>query len=106
MTLFDTIPAAPTSPVLPVPPAARASLPCNNCHQAATRPVWGGYSLACANCCARLVISARPWRDAQESFFALFARRPENPSKDTIIAAIQALTLRHSHAASNGIATN
>ena len=88
MTLFDDAPQVPASPAKPVAPAA---LDCVNCQQAATRPVWGGYSLTCANCCARLVISARPWRDAQEGFFALFARRPENPSKDKIVAAIQAM---------------
>ena len=86
MTLFDTIPAS------PVVPATRATPACTNCHQADTRPVWGGYSLTCANCCARLVISARPWRDAQEGFFALFARRPENPSKEKIIEAIQLIS--------------
>ena len=91
MTLFDDVPHV---PAIPAAPAALVAMVCDNCHQAATRALWGGYSFTCARCCARLVVSARPWRDAQEGFFALFARRPENPSKDAIIAAIQAMAAK------------
>lgn len=91
MNLFDDAPHVPASPAAP---AALAAMLCDNCHQAASRALWGGYSLTCARCCARLVVSARPLRHAQEGFFALFARRPENPSKDAIIAAIQAMAAK------------
>jgi hypothetical protein len=52
---------------------------------------WGGYSMNCAGCCARLVRSARPLRDAQESIFAAIAMRPGRPTKEAVIAAIAQL---------------
>lgn len=61
---------------------------CPNCAQAAARPLWGGYTTTCVHCCARLVVSARPLRHAQEAFFAMFERRIDGPTKADIIRAI------------------
>lgn len=65
---------------------------CANCAQARDRAAagrtWGGYTMHCARCCARLVISARPHRPAQEAFFALMARHVGGPTKQAVVDAI------------------
>lgn len=62
---------------------------CTNCTRAAQNFHWGGYTMACARCCARLVRSARPLRHAQEGHFAAIARRPGRPDKVAIINEIK-----------------
>ena len=62
---------------------------CSACTARQARPHCGAYYLRCVACCAALIISARPNRDAQEAFFACITRRRENPSKEAIIAAIK-----------------
>lgn len=65
---------------------------CSNCisheQRAKLGQRWGGYSMNCAGCCARLVRSARPLRGAQEAIFAAIARRDGRPSKQQVIEAI------------------
>ena len=60
---------------------------CINCQQARTHAVWGGYLMTCVNCCARLVKSARPWREAQETMLAVAARYGHG--KDAVLAALK-----------------
>lgn len=68
---------------------------CPNCLQSATRQHWGGYSNRCAHCCARLIRSARPLRDAQDALFAaLELRRPLTPSKARVLRALRLLDAR------------
>lgn len=64
---------------------------CSNCAMAATRAVWGGYSMNCVQCCARLMRSARPMRHLQEGILGLLARVPGRPSKEDVIAELKAM---------------
>lgn len=61
---------------------------CSNCTAAESRKHWGGYSMSCARCCARLMRSARPLRGAQESILAAIAMRPDRPTKAQVIEQI------------------
>ena len=71
-------------------------MPCSNCKafaqcQAAGRP-WGGFSMSCVHCCARLVRSARPLRMAQEAMLACIARhQPDAPTRADVLQALKAL---------------
>jgi len=60
---------------------------CINCATALANKAWGGYLMTCVNCCARLVKSARPWRDAQEAMLAVAARYGHG--KDAVVAALK-----------------
>lgn len=69
---------------------------CHHCtqHQAraqAGQP-WGGYHMACLQCCARLVASARPLRRQQEALLAAIARHEGAPSRADVLAAVQGKT--------------
>lgn len=65
-------------------------MPCAACTLTQQRPHCGAYNFRCTACCARLVISARPNRKAQQAFLHAIARRKENPRQPDILAAIQA----------------
>lgn len=67
----------------------RAASACKACADRQARPHCGAYNMRCVVCCAALIISARPNRDAQEAFFACITRRRENPNQAAIIAAIR-----------------
>ena len=62
---------------------------CINCQQARTHAVGGGDLMTCVNCCARLVKSARPWGDAQETLLAVAGRYGHG--KDSVLAALKAM---------------
>lgn len=64
---------------------------CLDCKQSAAHPHWGGYSMRCVHCCARLIRSARPLKHAQEALLAAITMRPENPSKEAVLLALKAL---------------
>lgn len=64
---------------------------CPHCARAAAVPRTGRYHLDCVGCCARLIRSARPWREAQEGMFSVIARQPGRPAKVEIIEAIKAI---------------
>lgn len=53
-------------------------------------PSSGLYVLACLQCAAALVLSARPSRLHQEAMFAAIARARNAPSRNAVIAAIKA----------------
>lgn len=68
---------------------------CPNCAAVATKPHWGGYSMACVGCCARLVLSARPVRKYQEGMLSCVAMqgngRPERPTRQQVLDRIKAM---------------
>ena len=51
----------------------------------------GRYHLSCVGCCARLVRSARPWKQAQEAMLAVIARQPGRPTKAQVLQALREL---------------
>lgn len=72
-------------------------MPCSNCVQSEQsarqgRAPWGGFSMSCVHCCARLVRSARPLRMAQEAMLACIARhQPDAPTREDVLQALKAL---------------
>lgn len=69
--------------------------PCTDCRTRTERQFdgkpWGGYHMACLQCCAALVASARPLRRCQEAMLAVIARHPEAPSRADVLRALKAL---------------
>jgi hypothetical protein len=63
--------------------------PCHACALVQTRALCGAYNLRCVRCCARLVMSARPNRKAQEAMLLCITRRKENPQQSDILKAIK-----------------
>jgi len=63
--------------------------PCPACAMVQARALCGAYNLRCVLCCARLVVSARPNRAAQQAFLYCITRRKENPSQAAVLAAIK-----------------
>lgn len=47
--------------------------------------------MTCVQCCARLLVSARPLKHAQQAMLAAIARHQGAPSKATILQAIKDL---------------
>lgn len=47
------------------------------------------YDLTCIGCCARLVVSARPWKDRQEAMLAVISRFEGAPSREDVINEIK-----------------
>jgi len=76
---------------MPAADAAGAALACPWCEQHRLGRLTGRYDLGCVRCCARLVRSCRPWREAQEAMLAVIARQPGRPEKADVLAAIRAL---------------
>lgn len=68
-----------------------APMPCGFCARYWHSGRCGRYHLHCVTCCARLVRSCRPWREAQESMFAIITRQIGRPSKAEVIEAIKAI---------------
>lgn len=68
-------------------------MPCGFCAWALMGRRTGRYHLECVRCCARLVRSCRPWKQAQEAMFAIIARQSGRPSKPEVIEAIRAMDL-------------
>lgn len=66
-------------------------LECSNCATAASRPHWGGYSLTCARCCARLLWAARGDQNLWDTQMEAIKWFPERPPKKDIAAAYKAL---------------
>lgn len=74
-------------------------MPCSNCEQSELsaqqgRASWGGFSMWCCRCCARLVRSARPLRMAQEAMLACIARHPDAPTRADVLRELKALDAR------------
>ena len=47
------------------------------------------YDLHCVGCCARLVVSARPWKSHQEAMLAVISRFEGAPSREDVINEIK-----------------
>jgi hypothetical protein len=57
-------------------------------------PIHGGYQMDCLQCCARLVVSARPLRQQQQALLAAIARAlarmPVKPfGRDEILESVR-----------------
>ncbi len=63
---------------------------CPECELAATRKHHGVYRMHCAQCCARLVASARPSRQHQEAMLAAIARFRGAPTRQEVLERLQA----------------
>lgn len=66
-------------------------LACECCAAEQAGRITGRYDLHCVRCCARLVRSCRPWREAQEAMLAVIARQSGRPDKAAVLAALRAL---------------
>lgn len=64
---------------------------CPNC-EASINQKWagGGYTMQCVGCMARLVLSARPLRHAQEAMLACNDGRPDRPSRQSVLDWLKA----------------
>lgn len=67
---------------------------CEHCSAASLSPIYGGYAMSCATCCARLVASARPMRQMQEAMLYAITRRAGRPGKAEVLQALKALDAR------------
>ena len=65
--------------------------PCPWCARFRADGRCGRYHLSCVGCCARLVRSARPWKQAQEAMLAVIARQPGRPTKAQVLQALREL---------------
>lgn len=61
---------------------------CCQCESSTQRPNSGEYSLKCVECCARLVLSARPSKRLAEKMLAAIARQPGAPGRDEVLACV------------------
>lgn len=64
---------------------------CYNCTAAASRPIWGGYSFACARCCARILWSARADQLLWDANMEAIRRFNGKPERSAIAAAYKEL---------------
>jgi hypothetical protein len=62
---------------------------CEHCKKACVNEWHGGYDFGCVECCARLVISARPNKRLQESMLAAISGYAKSPSRGSIIDCIK-----------------
>lgn len=60
-------------------------MPCNLCKDSPG----GAYNIKCVNCCARLVISARPSKTQQEDMLAVIERHKGCPSRADILEIVK-----------------
>lgn len=73
---------------VPVTPAALAVPGCSDCEAATTKQWHGGYTMQCVGCMARLVLSARPLRYAQEAMLACLDRKGL-PTRQQVLERLQ-----------------
>jgi hypothetical protein len=67
---------------------------CSNCEAATTKRWHGGYTMQCVGCMARLVLSARPLRHAQEAMLACNNGRPDLTSRQSVLDWLKAKATR------------
>jgi hypothetical protein len=65
--------------------------PCKDCWSATRLSHWGGYSMGCIGCCARLVLSCSPDRKQAEAMLAAITMRPGRLSRKEVLAAVRDL---------------
>jgi hypothetical protein len=51
----------------------------------------GVYDLMCLDCCARLVLSARPSKAIAGAMLAAIERMPGSPARDEVVEAVKAV---------------
>ena len=68
---------------------------CSNCEASITQKWHGGYTMQCVGCMARLVLSARPLRHAQEAMLACNDGRPDRPSRQQVLDWLKAKAPRN-----------
>lgn len=89
-----------SAPPTPAPDPGMAPLPmptgepgCSNCEAATTKQWHGGYTMHCIGCMARLVASARPSHQQQETMLACLelrsGGRPERPTRQQVLERLQ-----------------
>lgn len=62
---------------------------CAACASVQSGRLGGRYDFRCVQCCARLVISARPLKHAQWAMLAAIARTPGAPSRQAVLDAVK-----------------
>lgn len=67
------------------------SAECLNCSSAALNPLWGGYSMQCVRCCARLIASAFPDKRQMQVLRAAAELRSGRPSREEVKAELSRL---------------
>lgn len=89
---FEIAPVGLAQPPQPVTAAALAEPGCSNCAAASLKP-WHGYTMHCAGCMARLVLSARPSRKQQETMLACLELqgngRAQRPNRSQVLERLQ-----------------
>jgi hypothetical protein len=76
---------------------------CTACQAHAQNPLSGQYHFGCLSCCTRLVLSARPNKQAAAGMLAAIERFPQNPGRERILESVrQALTKHPSASTSAG----
>ena len=64
---------------------------CEACAARSTNPLSGLYHLDCLDCCARLVVSARPSRRQQEAMLQLIESGRDRPTREAVVARVREL---------------
>lgn len=67
-----------------------AGLECKSCAAHLANPKSGLYQVDCLQCCARLVLSARPDKRKAEVMLAVIARHNGAPPRGEVLQAIRA----------------
>lgn len=62
---------------------------CEECQKAEASRHHGVYLLTCVQCCARLVVSARPNKAHQEAMLIVIARTHGAPSRQRVLDCIK-----------------
>ena len=74
---------------------------CDACAHASARPICGIYRVQCAECCARLVLSAYPGKARAAGMLAAIERCPGSPGRGLVLASVRR-GLEHRGAAAAG----
>lgn len=65
--------------------------PCKDCWNATLRSHWGGFSVACIGCCARLVLSCSPDRNLAEAMLQHLTVRQGGWTRREVLDAVREL---------------
>lgn len=66
-----------------------SAAPCSACESSKHRPHSGAYRMQCLQCCARLVLSTHPNKQAAAGMLAAIARFPDAPGRDAILESVR-----------------
>ena len=65
---------------------------CEACATRSANPRSGLYHLDCLDCCARLVMSARPCRRNQEAMLQLIESGRDRPTRESVLQRVRELS--------------